>query len=115
MTVPVDAEVGPTLRHELLHPRHQVPHRFRSRSPTSVAETEPLGPSLDRFGKQDTQVLWRRSYGVLGHVHHVEAFPHGKADRFPGVAQDLIEGPLFHVLADGTAADKQSSLNRHAG
>src|ERR1035437_1128712 len=114
VTVPVDAEGGPGLSQELLNPGHQVPDRLRSRSTTGVAETQSLGPSLDRFGKQDTQVRRRRSYGVLSHVHHVEAFLYGKADCFPGVALNLIEGPLFRGLPDGTATDKYTSLNRHA-
>ena len=113
--VPVDADVGAQFGDQRLHERDEGPRAARGRVAHRIGHAQPLGARPNRGGKEAAQRLGVRARGVLGDVHHLDAFLDREGERILGAFLEEVERPPFGVLADRTRSDERAALDRDAG
>ena len=115
MAVPVDAHARAAGLDDPLREPHDGPRPGRSRMADRVGDAEPVCAGVDGRLEQTTQRLRIRSRRVFGDVHHLQALTHAEADRLLGAPLQIIDRPVFRVLADGTRSDEAAALDRESG
>ena len=115
MPVPVDADLCSQLPNQLLDPGDEIEDPFGYCGTHGVTEADPPGSGLDGSGQQDLQMLGVRTDGVFGDIHHRQTFTDREFDCVAGVAQNAVEIPVFGILPDRAAADKNTGFDRYAG
>ncbi len=116
MAVPVELHLLAAGRDDLvLHEAHERAHAVGRRVAHRVGETETSRAPADRVAVERLERFGRRARRVLGDEHHRQPFVHRERDRGLARAQEIIERPVFRVLADGRRADEGRALNGDAG
>jgi len=83
--------------------------------PTRIGHAQPLRARPNRGGKEAAQRLGIRARGVLGDVHHLDAFLDREGERILGAFLEEVERPPFGVLADRARSDERAAFDGHAG
>jgi hypothetical protein len=114
--VPVDAHV----RHR--SPRRRVWRSARRRArpagvawPTVSAMHNRCAPALMAVSNRAAQRVGIGARRVFGDVHHLQALTYPEPDRFLGAALQIVDRPVFGVLADRTRADEAAALDGQTG